>query len=293
MVQYFLNHSSSPYTIRAITRDPNSAKAQELSKTNVPIYQADLNNASSLKPALEGAHAIYLVTDFWAAGSAAVETQQAKNALDIAASIPTVEHVIWSSLPSITEISGGKYTHVWHSESKAEATKYVKESLPELWKKMTTLWVGGYYQIWVLMPFIFAPRKVGDDLWGIVLPMDKKVGIPMVDVRDTGMVARGIFAKGPAQLGGKTVRMLAEEMTLGARLTIWGRIVSKETAWKEISDEEFEKYLAGLGLPEPMAKNISDNIRAFRDLEGRIVHGKEIIMAKEVSNISFVTLCLC
>lgn len=36
---------------------------------------------------------------------------------------------MYSSLPSVAELSGGKYTHVTHAESKATVSEYAKSQL--------------------------------------------------------------------------------------------------------------------------------------------------------------------
>jgi hypothetical protein len=35
---------------------------------------------------------------------------------------------VWSGLPSATELSGGKYPHVWHFDSKTAVTEYSRQA---------------------------------------------------------------------------------------------------------------------------------------------------------------------
>ncbi|KAF2872393.1 hypothetical protein BDV95DRAFT_382814 [Massariosphaeria phaeospora] len=288
VVKHFHNNPATPNLVmRALTRDPTSAKAVALSNTGVAVAQANLSDPSTLKTALEGVHGVYLLTDFFATFfttlSAEAETQQGINAFNVIASIPTIEHVIWSSAPSITHVSGGKYTNVVHMESKAKVTQYVKEKLPEVWKKTTELYIGAYYQLWVQFPQFFAPKKVEDGgAWVMSAPCGEGLILPGVDVRDTGATVHGIFLK-RTELGGKTVSLVGDDTTgTGDRLKTWGKLLGQKTAWNKISDEVLVGNLSALGIPEMLVTDMADTNFAFRDFEGKILHGEGIVQAKDI-----------
>jgi hypothetical protein len=80
--------------------------------------------------------------------------------------VPGLERFVWSSLTAAREISHGKYTWVYHFDSKADAAKYMKEEHPELWKKTSRVQVGFYATNHSTLPFM-RPQKVG---LPIVLP---------------------------------------------------------------------------------------------------------------------------
>ena len=142
------------------------------------MVRADINDAASLTAAFQGAHAIFAVTDFWAAffnpesrASAAkkgvtineyahdVEVAQGKKIANAAAGIGTLERFVYSALSDVKRWSGEKYTWVWHFESKARVVEYVREELPGLAGKMSTVHVGFYATNWKLHP-TFGPQKV-------------------------------------------------------------------------------------------------------------------------------------
>jgi hypothetical protein len=62
------------------------------------------------------------------------EVLQGKNIANAAAHITTLEHFIWSSLPSASVVSGGKLA-VPHMDGKAEVDEYILSSLPALAQK--------------------------------------------------------------------------------------------------------------------------------------------------------------
>ena len=107
------------FKVRALTRNP--AKHRALADE---IVQADLNRAETLTPAFAGAHGVFLVTNSWEA--AADEVEQATAAVR-AAKDAGVKHLIWSTLPDVETISGGKF-HVPHFTGKAKVDRIVKEA---------------------------------------------------------------------------------------------------------------------------------------------------------------------
>src|SRR5229473_6402448 len=88
------------FKVRALTRNPakHSEPADE-------VIQADLSRPETLKAAFEGAHGVFLVTNFWQEGTD--EVKQATAAVR-AAKDAGVKHFIWSTLPDVEAISAGK-----------------------------------------------------------------------------------------------------------------------------------------------------------------------------------------
>ena len=93
--------ASGKFNVRALSRDPS--KHRELA---ADVIEADLNRPETLKAAFEGAHGVFLVTNFREKGAA--ESKQATAAVR-AAKEAGVKHFIWSTLPDVEAISGGKF----------------------------------------------------------------------------------------------------------------------------------------------------------------------------------------
>ena len=139
--------ASSQFKMRALTRNP--ARHRELAEQ---VAEADLDRPETLKAAFEGAHGVFLVTNFWEQGTD--ELKQATAAVR-AAKDAGVKHFIWSTLPNVESISGGKF-HVPHFTGKAQADRIVKEA-------------GFAYHTFVIAPFFYqnlvgalAPQKQAD-----------------------------------------------------------------------------------------------------------------------------------
>ena len=88
-----------------------------------------------------------------------LEVQQGKNISNAAAKVKTLERYVCSSLSDVKKWSNGKYTWVYHFDSKAKVVEYIKDELPELAKKMSVLQIGLYTTHWQAAPFL-APQKV-------------------------------------------------------------------------------------------------------------------------------------
>lgn len=54
-----------------------------------------------------------------------------------------LERFVFSTLPSLKQVSGGKYTYAYHFDGKAEISKYLKGK-NELWAKSSLLNMGFY-----------------------------------------------------------------------------------------------------------------------------------------------------
>ena len=149
--------------IRAVTRNPDSDKAQALAKKGCEIVQADLGDPASLKDVFKGATAIFGVTDYWAPffdsdiksrlkpGQSIPEycyDEEVKVGINLAEAAAAcgemLTRYIWSTLPSPAKWSNGKYKRIFHFESKAAITEYIHEKLPQLAAKMSAVQIAFY-----------------------------------------------------------------------------------------------------------------------------------------------------
>ena len=64
LVRAILEDKNSEFTARAVTRDINSDKAQELARLGAEVVAADIDDPQSVEKALEGSYGAYFVTFF-------------------------------------------------------------------------------------------------------------------------------------------------------------------------------------------------------------------------------------
>ena len=172
--------ASGQFKVRALTRNPD--KHRELAEE---VVEADLDKPETLKAAFAGAHGVFLVTNFWEAGSD--ELKQATVAIR-AAKDAGVKHFIWSTLPDVEAISGGKF-NVPHFTSKAKIDLVAQEA-------------GFANHTFVIAPFYYgnltgmmAPQKQADGSVGWILSLDPTVRvIHMGDINELGNIVAGAFA---------------------------------------------------------------------------------------------------
>ena len=84
LARAILNDRNSEFSVRAITRSPDSDKAKELAKMGAEIVRADIDDKQTLKEALAGAYGAYFVTFFWAHFSPEKEYAEAKDMAEAA-----------------------------------------------------------------------------------------------------------------------------------------------------------------------------------------------------------------
>jgi uncharacterized protein YbjT (DUF2867 family) len=172
--------ASGEFKVRAMTRNPD--KHPQLADE---VVKADLDHPETLEAAFKGAYGVFLVTNFREAGTN--ELKQATAAIR-AAKNAGVKHFVWSTLPNVEAISGGKFD-VPHFTGNAKIDRIVKEAgFPH----HTFVIAPGYYQNFVGP---LAPHKQADGSVGWALPLDPDVRcLHMGDIRELGNIVAGAFA---------------------------------------------------------------------------------------------------
>src|SRR5246127_1358333 len=169
--------ASNQFNVRALTRNP--AKHRSLADE---VVEADLNRPETLASAFDGAHGVFLVTNFQEHG--ADELKQATAAVR-AAKDAGVRHFVWSTLPDVEAISGGKL-HVPHFTGKAKVDQIVKEAG---FANHTFVVAPFYYQNLV---GVLGPQKQLNGSAGWTLPLDPTVrSIHMGDIAELGGLVAG------------------------------------------------------------------------------------------------------
>jgi uncharacterized protein YbjT (DUF2867 family) len=218
------------FKVRALTRNPG--KHRELAEE---VVKADLDRPETLKAAFAGAYGVFLVTNFWEAGTD--ELKQATAAVR-AAKEAGVKHFVWSTLPDVEAISGGKLD-VPHFTGKAKIDRIVKEA-------------GFAHHIFVIAPFFYqnlvgalAPQKQADGSVGWALPIDPNVRcIHMGDIRELGDIVAGAFAH-PDQAGsGAYLPLVGDFMSFNEIIDTLNRQGHK-FSFKQVPKEVFANFFPG------------------------------------------------
>jgi uncharacterized protein YbjT (DUF2867 family) len=218
------------FKVRALTRHPDKhrALAEE-------VVEADLDRPETLKAAFKGAHGVFLVTNFWEKGTG--ELKQATAAIR-AAQEAGVKHFVWSTLPDVEAISGGKF-HVPHFTDKAKVDRVVKEA-------------GFAHHTFVIAPFfyqnlagILAPQKQEDGTLGWALPIDPTVrAIHMGDITELGAIVAGAFAHPDEAGNGAYLPLVGDFMSFNEVVDTLNRQGHRFSV-KQVPKEVFATFFPG------------------------------------------------
>ncbi|CAI6099984.1 unnamed protein product [Clonostachys chloroleuca] len=233
------------WRVRAITRNPEGENAKELQSQDIEVAQGDLDDVESLKTAFMGSTAIFSVTNFWQnvpihpsllKENGEKEYQQMLNIGKAAFEIPTLKHLVVSSLTGPQKISGGKY-HVPHMDYKARAVEEIETRFPTLAAKITILWVGWYptnLTIPLLRPFLWP--ATGKYVWLMPSKPSGKLPIAGDESHNVGIVVERIL-ECPSQTMDKIVGLAVEYLDHTEVLKVWEKVTGNEAIYIELTGE--------------------------------------------------------
>jgi len=112
------------YEIRALTRDVESEFASALAAKGIKVVPGQLGDKESMMKACEGVYAVFGVSIPAMAPGVVDEKIQGSNLVD-ACKANGVQVLVWSSLPSPKETSGGRFVSPVFDD-KVEVEKYIK-----------------------------------------------------------------------------------------------------------------------------------------------------------------------
>ncbi|KAI4868652.1 hypothetical protein F4820DRAFT_465464 [Hypoxylon rubiginosum] len=239
IVNYVLNDPelSQQYKIRAITRDLNSEKAKQL-KEKVEVVQGDSLDRASLSTALTGAHTVFIMTmPAFGPDDLEVEYNNGKRIADVAVE-KGAKYIIFSTLPPVKEISGGKYTKITLFDAKSKIEQYIR-GLPI---KGAFYCPGNFMENFQTQPYL-GPQLAPDRTWIITRNISPKAKMPLIDaVGDSGKFVGAILAQ-PDKYEGKTIFAAAALYSLEEIAAIMSKATGKTIGFKQVSSDEFEKSL--------------------------------------------------
>jgi uncharacterized protein YbjT (DUF2867 family) len=234
--------ASGQFKVRALSRNPG--KHRELADE---VALADLDRPDILKAAFAGAHGVFVVTTSGLLGTD--EFKQATAAVR-AAKDAGVQHFIWSTLPNVEAISGGKFD-VPHFTGKAKVDRIVQEA-------------GFVNRTFVIAPFFYqnlvgamAPQLQSDGSVGWALPLDPDVRcIHMGDISELGDVVAGAFAHPKEAGNGEVLPLVGDFMSFNEIVETLNRQGHK-FSFKQVPKEVFATLFPG-------AADIAEMFRYFQ-----------------------------
>ena len=174
------------FKVRVASRNPSSDAAKALTARGVEVVKADLLEPSSLKAFYDGAHGAFVVTNFWDLSQGEREEEIGASAVN-AARAAGVKHLIWSTLPDVQKISGGRFK-VNHFTKKAHVDAVVQSAGFE---RHTLVEAPFYFQNFLTM---LAPQPLPGGGRGWAVPMDPAARVIHAgDVTELGRAVAAAF----------------------------------------------------------------------------------------------------
>lgn len=167
-----------------------------------------------------------------------IEYRHGKTMVDAALEMG-VQYIIFSTLPHISALSHGKYTHVTAFDAKAKIEKYIRSRDT----KSSFISLGSFMQNFQAQDFL-APRKAGDGSWVLSRHASLKMPFPLLDaVADAGKFAGAILAE-PDKYQGKTFCAAAKIYTMGEIVAALSKSSGKAIVHEQVSEDAFKSGLS-------------------------------------------------
>lgn len=231
---------SKQWKVRAISRNVDSDKAKAL-QGKVEVVQGDATDRASLAKAIKGAHTLFAMTTpvFGVDDPLEAEFKVIKTIADVAVE-QGIQYLIFSNLPSVRDISSGKYLAVAPFDAKAKGKEYI-QTLPI---KSAFYCPGSFMENFAMQAMLApVPDPSQRDAWVFTRNMTPDTELPMIDITDDGGKWVGAVLAEPDKYEGKEFCAATRMYTLTELATALTKSTGKKVSYKQVSNEEFAKSL--------------------------------------------------
>jgi uncharacterized protein YbjT (DUF2867 family) len=242
LARAILRDTSGGFSVRALTRNPDSDKAKALAADGAEVVKADLDDPASIREAFTGAYGAFCLTSFWEHFSGKKELEQGRTLAE-AAGAAGVKHAIWSTFEDTRKYIPlddnrmptlqGEFK-VAHFDAKGEADEaFTKAGVPT-----TFLLTSGYYENFI--HFGWGPQRGPDGGLFIVFCLDD-VKMPMIAVEDIGKCALGIFKRGQEYIG-KTVGIAGDHLSGAEIAAALSKALGQPVAYNAVPPDTYRAF---------------------------------------------------
>ena len=233
------------FDVRALTRNPGSAAAQELRALGAELVQGDLDDPASIRAAVEGCYGVFGVTNFWEHFQR--EAEQGRN-LVAAVADAGVQHFVFSTLPPVEKATDGALRSP-HFDIKAEHEEYARSlGIPS-----TFVHVPFYYENFL---YFFPPRPAGDGTYQFGFPQGD-TPLAAMSAADVGRIVAPVFEQPEVYLG-QVLKLAGDELPAAEYAEAMSRYTGADIRYAYVPRETF----ATLGFPG--AEDLADMFEFYR-----------------------------
>ncbi len=210
------NLISEGFIVKALTRNPDSAKALNLKRLNIQLVKGDLDNADTYREYLKDVYGIFSVQTF--ENGVNKEIRQGLTLATIAKEIE-IKHFLYSSAAMVDLNTG-----VPHMESKFKIENHIKEAgLP-----FTIIRPASLYE-----NFLIPQVKKGILKGKLIQPTNRDTILQYIASDDIGKVAASIFENSEMYMG-RIITLATEQLNTQEVAQIFSDVLGKTVEYKKL-----------------------------------------------------------
>jgi uncharacterized protein YbjT (DUF2867 family) len=216
------------YTVRAMTRKPDSPAAKRLAELGAEIVQGDLNDAKSLERPLTGVWGTFAVQNTWEAGVEG-EEEQGKRFAEVAKA-RGVQHYVYTSVASADRKTG-----IPHFENKFR----VEEKVRSLRFPSHVIIRPVFFMENLTGPWFLSAIQQGQ----LAIGIEPTTKLQQIAVRDIGRYGAWAFER-HAELNGREIDIAGDELTMPETAAVLGKAMGRTLTHLQVPIEEVRKVSA-------------------------------------------------
>lgn len=221
VVDHLLSGKYGEFAVHALTRSPESDRAQALADRGATVVEGNLLSKDDLILAVEAVDAVFCVTT-GENGEADAEIEQGTNMADVAADAG-IEHFVFSSAPGDTGVP--------HWDAKHAVEQHIHDlELPATFIRPAAFMQNFERQRETILNGILA------------FPLAEGVSLQMVDAGDIGALAVTVLAD-PEKYVGETVELAGDEHTLESAAEVFTHVTGTDVDAQHVPIEVARKEL--------------------------------------------------
>ncbi|KAI0072961.1 NAD(P)-binding protein [Panus rudis PR-1116 ss-1] len=245
--------SPSPYAVRALTRDPNSRRAKQLTDKGVECVKGSaFDDLPTVHKALEGVYGAWVNTDGFTVNEMK-EVYYGIRIFELAKQAKTLRHYVWSNLDY--GFKKADYNPVYrceHYDGKGRIADWLKSQVSEptdtgmSWTSVTT---GPYMDM--LNIVTFGPFNVGPDGTHVFATPVGNGHVPMIALSDLGYFARYTFDH-RIETSGKDLEVCSDMVGWDYLVSTFQKVTGKKAV---VLHQSFDEWFANFENPDDPVSN--------------------------------------
>lgn len=210
------NLSEQGFIVKALTRNPNSIKSENLKRMNIEVVKGDLNNTDTYREHLKNIYGIFSVQTF--ENGVENEINQSITLATLAEEFG-VKHFLYSSV-----FGANLNTGVAHIESKFKIENHIKQiGMPFTIIRPTSLFEN----------FLIPQVKKGILKGKLVQAIHRNTVLQYIAAENIGKVATKIFQNSEMYLS-KTIPLATEQLSTQEVADTFSEVLNKKIEYKKL-----------------------------------------------------------